>query len=229
MMILALEFSSPCRSLALGRRPGPGDALEMIGTIADDGSKSSRPLPLLQELLTRTGVGREQVEALVVGLGPGSYTGIRSALALAQGWQLARSIRTCGVSSVEALAWRAQRQGWFGHVSIVIDAQRHEFYCATYSITPQNRQVVEPLRLVDQPALRALAAQPDTLLIGPEVTRWIPGGRILCPDAEALLQLANPAVQSVPAENLEPIYLREVTFVKAPPPRVLPGVGEKSS
>ena len=48
--------------------------------------------------------GREAIEAIAVGLGPGSYTGIRAAIALAQGWQLAREVKTLGVSSVAAMA-----------------------------------------------------------------------------------------------------------------------------
>jgi tRNA threonylcarbamoyladenosine biosynthesis protein TsaB len=222
MMILAVDFSSPRRSMALCTHRSSGGTLEVLGTVSDDGSKASRPLPLLQGLLAQTGAKRELIEAVVVGLGPGSYTGIRSAIALAQGWQLARSIKTCGVSSVETLALQAQRRGWFGQVSIVIDAQRHEFYLATYAITPERRQLLEPLRLVDLPALHSRAAQPGSILIGPEVTKWIAQGRVLFPEAETLAQLADPETQGVPVENLEPIYLREIAFVKAPTPRELP-------
>jgi tRNA threonylcarbamoyladenosine biosynthesis protein TsaB len=222
MMILAVELSSARRSVALCSRASGDGPPAVLGALADEGAAASRPLPLVRELLTQTGLKRELVDAIIVGLGPGSYTGIRSAIALAQGWQLARNTRTFGVSSIEALALQAQRREWFGEVSVVIDAQRHEFYLATYSITPQERQQVEPLRLVDLQTLRSLAAQPGALFIGPEVTRWISSGRIAFPEAEALAQLADPAFQSVPGEALEPIYLRDVTFAKAPPLRIIP-------
>ena len=44
---------------------------------------------MIEEALREAGLEREQIEVLAVGLGPGSYTGIRVALSLAQGWQLA--------------------------------------------------------------------------------------------------------------------------------------------
>jgi len=64
---------------------------------------------------------------IAVGLGPGSYTGVRAAIALAQGWQLAREIKLLGVSSVEAIAVQAQAEKIFGRVNVVMDAQRNEF------------------------------------------------------------------------------------------------------
>jgi tRNA threonylcarbamoyladenosine biosynthesis protein TsaB len=222
MMILALEFSSPRRSLALSWQEAGSGATKVLGTVSDLGDKSLRPIPLLQKLLAQTGTDRTEVKAIVVGLGPGSYTGIRSAIALAQGWQLALNVKTCGVSSVDALAVEAQQRGCFGRVSLVIDAQRQEFYLATYSITPAKRQLLEPLALVDAPTLSARAAQPDSILTGPEITKWIPNGRVLFPDAAALAPLADPRIQSLAGESLKPIYLREVTFVKSPQPRSLP-------
>ena len=72
---------------------------------------------------------------IAVGLGPGSYTGIRAAIAMAQGWQLARGVKLLGVSSAEALAAQAQAENIFGRVNLVIDAQRGEFYLATWEIS----------------------------------------------------------------------------------------------
>ena len=59
------------------------------------------------------------------------------------------------------------------------------------------------------------------VLVGPEVDRWSGEGRVLFPDAATLGGLATLETDSVPGEKLEPIYLRETTFVKAriPPPR----------
>ena len=59
------------------------------------------------------------------------------------------------------------------------------------------------------------------LIVGPEVTRWFPGGRESVPDASVLAVLAAEREDFVPGDKLEPIYLREVKFVKAPPPRTI--------
>ncbi len=64
--------------------------------------------------------------------------------------------------------------------------------------------------------------QAGGILIGPEVTNWFPGSRVLFPRAATLGQLARGRTDFVAGERLEPIYLRETQFVKAPPPRILP-------
>jgi hypothetical protein len=52
-------------------------------------------------------------------------------------------------------------------------------------------------------------------LIGPEVTRWFPGGRMIFPRAAALAELAARRSDFTPGEKLEPVYLRETNFMKA--------------
>jgi hypothetical protein len=57
------------------------------------------------------------------------------------------------------------------------------------------------------------------MLAGPEVTKWFPGGRLIFPRAAVLAELAARRCDFTPGERLEPIYLRETNFVKAPPAR----------
>jgi tRNA threonylcarbamoyladenosine biosynthesis protein TsaB len=218
MKILALEFSSPQRSLAVVQHAD--DSRSWIEHEAvETGSGPSHPLEMLERVLRQSGLDREQLHGLVVGLGPGSYTGIRAAIAFAQGWELARAVNLQGVSSAECLAAQAQAEGLLGRVAVVIDAQRGEFYLANYEITASGWREVEPLRLVSQD----YAIQRDRageILIGPEVGRWFPSGRTLFPRASTLgrLALSRPP-NFIPGEKMEPIYLRPTSFLKAPPPR----------
>jgi tRNA threonylcarbamoyladenosine biosynthesis protein TsaB len=213
MTILAFEFSSPQRSVAVLAQ---GTAIEVVET----GSTMGGILVMAEDALRAARVEREQVERLAVGLGPGSYTGIRAAIAVAQGWQLARGTKLLGVSSAQCVAARAQQEGITGGVNVVIDAQRDEFYLAGYEISENDCLETGPLRLATLAELRALerAGEP---LIGPEVTRWFPNGRVVFPRALILGTLAMSRSDFVPGEKLEPIYLRETRFVKAPPPRKL--------
>ena len=147
MTILALEFSSPQRSVAVLQ--GGADAGPLaLGEAIEAGTRSTNALGLVEEALRQAQLDREQIECLAVGLGPGSYTGIRLAIALAQGWQLARPVQLLGVSSAECLAAQAQAEGIFGRVEVVIDAQRNEFYLAGYDLSAESRREIEPLRLV---------------------------------------------------------------------------------
>jgi tRNA threonylcarbamoyl adenosine modification protein YeaZ len=220
MKILALEFSSPQRSVAVTQERTDAGALA-LGEAIETGARSTNALGLVEEALRQAQVERGQIECLAIGLGPGSYNGIRLAIALAQGWQLARPVKLLGISTAECLAAQAQADGIFGRVEIVIDAQRGEFYLAGYDLSPEARCEVEPLRLASLADVQA-RQQAGGALIGPEVTKWFPGSRVLYPRAATLGQLARGRTDFVPGEELKPIYLRETQFVKAPPPRILP-------
>src|SRR6266702_9006838 len=101
MKILALEFSSPQRSVAVVRE----------GEFHEAMSGAMEPFTMIDQALRDAKLEREQIECIVVGLGPGSYTGIRSEISIVQGWQLARPITLLGISSVECIAAQAQADG----------------------------------------------------------------------------------------------------------------------
>ena len=220
MKILALEFSSPQRSVAVAQERMDAGPLA-LGEAIETGARSTHALGLVEEALRQAQIERAQIECLVIGLGPGSYNGVRLAIALAQGWQLARPVKLLGISTAECLAAQAQAEGIFGQVQVVIDAQRGEFYLAGYDLSPEARRETEPLRLASLPDVQA-HQQAGGSLIGPEVTKWFPGSRVLYPRAATLGRLARSRTDFVPGEEMKPIYLRETQFVKAPPPRILP-------
>jgi len=240
MMILALEFSSPQRSvavLAANRPAGPGAAHSsparaksrmsadhpldgVICEAIETGGPGTQAFSLIEKVLAEAGIEREQIDVIGVGLGPGSYTGVRVALALAQGWQLARGVRLLGIGSAECVAAQAQAEQILGRVSVVMDAQRNEFYLASYEISMKGWKEIEPLRIGTRAEVEARAGAGE-VLVGPEVTRWFPGGRTIFPRAARLGQLARNRNDFVPGDQLEPVYLRETNYVKAPPPRTV--------
>ncbi len=210
MKILALEFSSERRGVAVL------DGGAVRGTIAATGHTPS-VLALVEEVLRQARLEREAIECIVVGLGPGSYTGIRMAIALAQGWGLARGVNLLGVSSAEALAATAHATGLRGPIRLAIDAQRGDFYRADYELSDVGFNLTEPLRIIGRDEL----LQSDgRLIVGPEADHL--GGTQMFPDATQLGLLSAGRKDFVAGERLEPIYLRETNFVKAPPLRVLP-------
>jgi tRNA threonylcarbamoyladenosine biosynthesis protein TsaB len=214
MKILAIEFSSAHRSVALVER-GRDRA---ISEVVETGVRSPDLLGMIDAALKQARVDPPGVEAIALGLGPGSYTGIRAAIAMARGWQLGRGVKLAGVSSAQCVAAEARSEGIYGRVAVVIDAQRGEFYLEIYDVSRESRPVVAPLRLASRADVEAAAAAGATLA-GPEINRWFSSGRVLYPGAGTL---GNLALAGGAAENLEPIYLRETTFVKAPPPRIIP-------
>jgi tRNA threonylcarbamoyl adenosine modification protein YeaZ len=231
MTILALEFSTAQRSVAVLHRGGVAEAVET-------GGHGTNAFSLIERVLAEAGLEREQIGVIAVGLGPGSYTGIRVALSIAQGWQLAfaepeqdgcsqtaasaqrrlaRGVKLLGVSSAECLAAQAQAEKTFGRVNVVIDAQRNEFYRAAFEISPAGWREIEPLHIAALARISPSVAA-NEIWTGPEVTRWFPHGRILFPSALALGRLAGERSDFVSGNKLVPIYLRPMNFVKAPSP-----------
>jgi tRNA threonylcarbamoyl adenosine modification protein YeaZ len=219
MKILALEFSSPQRSVAIlnGDSDGPLSLSEVVET----GGPAIKAFDMIEEALRQTQLEREQIDCLAIGIGPGSYSGIRSAISLVQGWQLARPIKILGLSSVETLAAQAHAAAISGAVHIVIDAQRNEFYLAGYELGVAGWRETKALRLASFQEVQACERNGE-LLLGPEITKWFQSSRIFFPRAATLAQLARNRTDFLPGNKIEPIYLRETTFVKAPPPRILP-------
>ncbi len=219
MKILAIEFSSAQRSVAVLQDSAGGKP--SIAEVVETGSLSTQAFGMIEGALRAAELEREQIECVAVGLGPGSYTGIRAALALAQGWQLARPIKALGISSADVIAAQAQADGTRGNVSVVIDAQRGEFYLARYELGDVGWRGIQPLRLVARAEIEQRQSGGD-LVMGPEAGKWFPHGRAVFPRAAMLAQLAAKRSDFVRADALEPLYLRETKFVKAPPRRVLP-------
>ena len=195
-----------------------------LNEILEVEGRITNALPLVEQSLREAGIEREQIDCLAIGIGPGSYAGIRSAIALAQGWQLAREIKLLAISSVECIAEQARLLGLRGRTHIVIDAQRNEFYLATYEVAEARVQNLSPLALATRAEVRACSVGSESI-VGPEVKRWFPLGRIVFPCAGALGRLAAGRSDFVCGEKIVPIYLRETSFVKAPPPRVIPETG----
>jgi tRNA threonylcarbamoyladenosine biosynthesis protein TsaB len=215
MKILAVEFSTDQRSVAVAV---DGRILATAGEVA---TRATHAFALIEQVLAGARLEREQIECLTVGLGPGSYTGIRSAIALAQGWQLALPVKLLGIASVDCLVIEAQSKGWFGKVNIVIDAQRNELYLTRYEIGSDGYRELSPLKLATLDEVRS-QSDAGEIIIGPGVNRWFSEGRPLFPGAASLGLLAAGRTDFLIGEKLEPIYLRETNFVKAPPLRVLP-------
>ena len=214
MKILALEFSSPRRSVAVL------DGATVLAGQSEATGQSVTPLRLVEQALRSARVERGQIECVAVGLGPGSYNGIRGAIAMAQGWQLANAVKLLGVSSLECIAAQAQAEMVFGNVSVVVDAQRGELYLASYEIGNKSLNEAVSLRIITLTEVKTTNNQ-SIHVVGPEVTRWFPSGRLVFPSAAMLGQMAATRNDYISGEQLEPIYLRATTFVKAPQTRSL--------
>ena len=210
MKILAFEFSSDHRSVAVL----DGERLLAEQTVTE--GRNTAAVALIESALGQAAVGRLEVDCIAVGIGPGSYTGIRAAIALTQGWQLALGVKVLGVDSLEALAKGEQAAGRRGEITLAIDAKRGEFYLAKFELTDDGIRNVESTHLAKRAEYESLCAAGHPV-IGPGVGDKFPA-------AEHVGLLADGRKDFVEASELSPVYLRQVDFVKAPPLHKIPPV-----
>lgn len=212
MTILALEFSSDRRAVAVVRSG------ELASRAEDQEGRSTRAFRLIEQVLKEAGLEREAVETIAIGLGPGSYTGIRVAISIGQGWRLARGTKLVGMSSVDCLSEQARVSGVRGPLHIAIDAQRGEFYHAAFDLTDTDARSLVALHLATREEITR-SARRERVWCSPDLVTHFPGSQGVYPDAAILGQIAVNRAPGVSESELQPIYLRETSFVKAPPTR----------
>jgi tRNA threonylcarbamoyladenosine biosynthesis protein TsaB len=181
---------------------------------------------MVQQLLSEAGVGLAQLDGIVFGRGPGSFTGVRIGVGVTQGLAFGADIPVYGVSTLAAMAQAAARLHSATQVIAAIDARMAEVYIARFAL---NDTLSNALM---QAQSEEVAIKPDALsafsLSGPVMgvgTGWQTYARqlsalqhvsiandILYPSAQDMLTLALPALASgafIAAEHAEPVYVRD--------------------
>jgi tRNA threonylcarbamoyladenosine biosynthesis protein TsaB len=125
MKLLAIETSETACSAAVW---SDGRVIESYRE--EPRGHSELLLPMIAELLASSGVTRRQLQAVAFGRGPGSFTGVRIAAAIAQGICLGLAIPAIPVSSLQALAQGVYRTTGQRQVAAAFDARMHEVYWA---------------------------------------------------------------------------------------------------
>jgi len=123
-MILGLDTATADTAVALWAPGGPEVERRDEPPLGARPAHALRLLPLVEEVLVAAGAGWEQIERIAVGVGPGSFTGLRLGIATARGLAQARALPVVGVSSLAALA-----DGGDAALA-VIDARRGEVFAA---------------------------------------------------------------------------------------------------
>lgn len=186
-------------------------------------------LPMVSALLAEAGLQLDQLDGLAFGRGPGSFTGVRITIGIAQGLAFGAGLPLYGVSNLQALAQGAYRATGCDRALACIDARMGEIYVGGYvleqgvMIPMEEEQVVGPADYLDEPSplhwqqgvgsgfvsYPELAARTDSLC----ETVPFPEARDLLPQALR----DHAAGLGVSAAQARPVYLRDkVTWKKLP-------------
>jgi tRNA threonylcarbamoyladenosine biosynthesis protein TsaB len=202
MITLAIDTSTPRGSVAL---LAEGSLLFDERFTADRSHSSS-----LFVALERARALTDTIDQIVIGLGPGSYAGVRIAIAAALGLRFALAARLAGIPSVAAFETSATTYLAIG------DARRESFY---FSRIEDGVCVEGPLLATEEELGQRLANHSALPVYGTAPLPQFPAIQIALPSAVLLAHLAAANRGIVATDHLEPIYLREPHITK-PKPRI---------
>jgi len=234
---LALDASTEACSVALQLDGKVSSSYELCPQ-----SHSLRLLPMIDDLLKEAGIELSDVDGLIFGQGPGSFTGVRIGVGVAQGLAFSANLPVVGVSSLQAMAQEAYIKHGQKQVIAAIDARMSEVYNGFYILDEENIMQVQQDEAVTPP--EHLAEQLSDLVTEPFYavgTGWDAYSEklseksgeqlsalksnegtpdILFPSAEAMLAIGVAKLeqgQGVSAEEAQPVYVRDtVSWKKLP-------------
>ena len=195
-------------------------------------------LPMIDRLLKKADIKLAQLDGLIFGQGPGSFTGVRIGVGVAQGLAFAADLKVVGVSTLQVMAQQAYSLHQQVDVIAAIDARMSEVYAGYYQLNEKgimeavlNDTVLAPEKLTEYLS-EHLSENQQVYGVG---TGWdaykneleslkINAGtpEILFPTAEELLEIGQyyfSKGQAVSAENAQPVYVRDTVSWKKLPGR----------
>ncbi len=216
VLLLAMDTATPAVTVALHGDDGEGRDAAAPRLLAAAEQVDARRhgellLPAVDRVLREAGRELGEVTGLVVGTGPGPYTGLRVGLVTAAAFGAARGIPVHGLCTLDGIAFAAASAGDLaGPFVVATDARRKEVYWARY--TDARTRVAGPA--VDRPAdlpreVAELPAVGAGALLYPEVFTGARGELPAYASAAALAALAAErlaAGEELPAPR--PLYLR---------------------
>ena len=210
--LLAIDTSTEHASVAL--------LVDGVSISEEQGSQKTQAqvlLPMIDELLTKADLRLNQLDGIVFGCGPGSFTGLRIACSIAKGLAYAHDLPLIPVSSLASLAWAARQaiQDDKAIILSVLDARMNELYWSLYldSFYETKEQVNKP---------EAMVLPQDTMIIlagvgidvywerFPEAIKSVVKSKLnIFPSAKVMNDMvASMDIKPVSLAQAQPVYVR---------------------
>ena len=236
MNYLAIDASTEACSVALQVNDKVYSCYELCPQ-----SHSLQLLPMVDKLLKEANISLSQCDGLIFGRGPGSFTGVRIGVGVAQGLAFAANLPVVGVSSLQAMAQLAFMKHQQTHVFSAIDARMGEVYNGYFVLDDNNimqeqvlsdekaEAVTAPIHVHER--LNNVVAKPvygvgtgwDAYKEQLSMLKSNDGSPdVQFPSAEAMLVIGKTALErgeGVNAEDAQPVYVRDTVSWKKLPGR----------
>ncbi|MDN3682182.1 tRNA (adenosine(37)-N6)-threonylcarbamoyltransferase complex dimerization subunit type 1 TsaB [Vibrio tapetis subsp. quintayensis] len=192
-------------------------------------------LPMVDEVLNEAGIRLQDLDALAFGRGPGSFTGVRIGIGIAQGLAFGADLPMIGISTLEAMAQATYRKHNTPYVACAIDARMSEVYWGRFTRQESGEWLASEPECVIPPQDLAQLVQEDSNTWLKAGTGWdayqdsitllplvLQDSDVLYPEAQDMALLAQFELakgNTVTAEEASPVYLRDTVAWKKLPGR----------
>lgn len=209
--LLAFDTSTEILRAAVQRERAP-----VLEENAAGGAQASAALiPLVQSLLQRAGLSLRELDAIVFGRGPGSFTGLRTAASVAQGLGFGARVPVLGIDTLLAVAEDAHQRCGADRVIALLDARMNEVYAGRYAHDArgwrrEGDMVLSRPEAIEVPAGWTLAGNAFAAY-GNALPAHSPRVEAV-PSAAALLRLAPARLAAGEAQDAThalPVYIRD--------------------
>lgn len=220
MNLLAIDTSTELASVALLQ----GEEL----LYKEQGSQRTHAqllLPMIDTVMNEAGMLMKQLDAIVFGCGPGSFTGLRIACSIAKGLAYAHDLDLIPVSSLASIAWSTRKQIVDADdlpLLAILDARMHEVYWAYYPprqfIAEERVNAIADIVLPDERplVLAGVGIEEYWTTIPDVIKRQINIQFAIYPNAASMIELVQAtAIKPVSITKAAPVYVRnQVTYDK---------------
>ena len=215
--ILAIETSTELASAAILR-----DGQMIIRETTGVQTHSQSILPMVQSLLAEAGIGLAQCDGLAFGVGPGSFTGVRTACGIVQGLAFGADLPVLPVVTLEAMAQACRDLNGTGEVLAILDARMGEVYWAQYRFDGAAwKEIVAPTLSAPEQVLPLAGASSPLQACGNGLSAYASafaaasyaaaGLPAIMPHARQIALLGGVALahgRGLSAVEAQPLYLR---------------------
>ena len=148
--MLAFDTANEVVSIGVGALDPAAKTITPVATVEVRAHRASNTqlLPRIDALLADSGIARGSLTCVACGRGPGSFTGVRIAMATAKGVASALGVGLIGFSTLDAVAWNAWEAGVRGSLLVAADAMRKEVYPVRYWVDDAGAHRLEADRVV---------------------------------------------------------------------------------